>query len=101
MLRPLIFAAALAFVVAALAGCGGSGDRSAQIASETGASSCEQTSYELINRLDGTKPRIYDCVIDGAEKCVTEESGLTQDVTVEARLLFKATLSGDAPACAS
>ena len=96
-----IAALGAAFAAAfAVAGCGGESDRSSAIASETGASSCTATDYQIINRLDNTKARIYDCFINGAEKCVTEENGIANDETATAKILFASSLSGGKPDCA-
>jgi hypothetical protein len=87
-------------VAAVVAGCGGgSADHSARIASAAGASSCQPSGYGLKNRFDGTKTDIYNCWIRGVEKCVTEEGGLTHDMTVTARLVFANDLSGKKPDC--
>jgi hypothetical protein len=97
--------AALAAVVALLAsGCGAidslTGDDSAKIASATGASQCTGTDYDITNRLDSSKARIYDCTIDGVEKCVTYENGIARDETETSKLLFAQNLSGGRPDCA-
>jgi hypothetical protein len=95
---PLLAAAVIASLIA---GCGGSSDRSTEIASATGAASCAATDYELQNRIDRSKARIYNCWIGGIEKCVTEQNGIDQDVTTEAKLLFSTQLSAGAPDCAT
>ena len=79
-------------------------DQSASITAEIGAQSCSPTSYEITNKLDGSKTRIYDCnmgVGGGGNKCITRESGLTHDRTDTVRLLFQNVLSGAKPTCAS
>lgn len=86
-------------LVVGLAACGGASDRSAQIASETGASSCTATDYQIISRLDNSKARIYDCTINGVDKCVTEQNGIASDETATVKILFANALSGGKPSC--
>ncbi len=97
-MKHLIVPAAIG--VLALAGCGGSSDRSSAIAAEIGAVSCTATDYQIINRFDNSKTRIYDCFMHGGEKCVTEANGIASDQTATVKLLFANTLSGGKPACA-
>jgi hypothetical protein len=81
---------------------GGAVDHSTSIATAIGASSCSASSFEVTSKLDGSKARIYDCVMnDGTEKCVTREGGINQDRTAIVRLLFQSTLSGGRPSCAA
>jgi hypothetical protein len=74
-------------------------DKSSLIASQTGASDCYSSGYQIISRLDRSKTDIYNCDIAGKWKCVTLENGLDHDVTVEVRLLWAGTLGGDKPDC--
>lgn len=93
--------AAVAAVVA-FAGCGGPADHSARIADAIAAKSCTATDYEISNKLDGSKERIYDCVqFGGTRRCVTESGGIVSDATATVRLLFSDTLSGGRPGCAA
>lgn len=91
----------VAFLVAALllAGCGGGSDRSDAIAAKIGANGCVQETYEIQNRLDGSKERIYDCDLNAQSTCVVEEGGIAKDVTAEVRLLFSSSLGGQRPDC--
>lgn len=79
----------------------GETDRASEIVAAIGADGCSTTGYMLLNRLDGSKTRIYTCMVDGAERCVTEQNGLVNDVTVEAQLLFANALGHNRPSCAS
>jgi hypothetical protein len=74
-------------------------DRSDEIAKQIGADSCDQSGYEIKNRLDGSKSVIYDCDIDGRMKCVTEDGGIPSDSTVAVKLLFADTLGTAKPYC--
>lgn len=77
-------------------------DRSSEISASISARSCVLTGYEITNRLDGSKAPLYDCVmLDATEKCVTQENGIVNDVTAEAKLLFANQLSGSPPLCAT
>lgn len=89
-------------LTASSAGCGGSSspDRSTAIGVKIGARTCEETSFEITNKLDGSKTRIYDCSMpSGKEKCVTEEGGVAHDSTEEVKLLFQSTLGEAPPNC--
>jgi len=94
------FAAVIIGLLAA--GCGsGETDRSTAIAQAIHADACMATNYEIIYRVTNTKTRIYDCTINGVEKCVVEENGIVNDATAEAKLLFANALSGGKPTCAT
>ena len=97
----MLFAVVLVAVAALAAGCGGSGDRSSAIADEIGATSCTATQYGIVSRIDNSKTQIYDCFLNGDEKCVTEENGIVSDQTAVVKLLFANTLSGGKPDCAT
>jgi hypothetical protein len=84
-----------------LIGRGGPADASGDIAYKIGAYSCDQTGYAIINKLDGSRSTIYDCVVGSKEMCVTEDNGLVSDNTAAARLLFASVLSGGKPTCAA
>lgn len=95
----LRYAAPIAAALVFVAGCGGTGDQSDSIAQKIGASSCTAESYEVISRIDNHHSRIYDCVVNGNELCVTEQNGIASNATAEVRLLFSNTLGADVPAC--
>jgi hypothetical protein len=101
-MKRLIVCLAL-LVTLGLTGCGGSSnvDRSDAIAQEIHADECVATDYQIIRRTDNSKARIYDCLVNGVEKCVTEENGIASDQTAIVRLLFANALSGGKPVCAS
>lgn len=70
------------------------------LATEIGAAWCEDSGYQLENRLDSSKAELYDCNMrSGAYKCVTDEQGVARDVTAEARLVFASTLGSSRPDC--
>lgn len=94
-------AAAVVLVVLVVAGCGGSGDQSNAIAAKIGASTCSAEQFEIQNRLDRSKERIYDCELHARSVCVVEESGIARNVTAEVRLLFANALGGQRPGCLS
>lgn len=78
----------------------GDSDKSAQVRAAAGASTCQRTAYQMINRLDGSKTTIYDCYFpNGRERCVTMSDGITRDATAEVRLLFEGTLGASKPSC--
>jgi hypothetical protein len=74
-------------------------DRSAEIAKQIGADSCDQSGYEIRNRLDGSKSVIYDCDVEGRMKCVTEDGGIPSDSTATVKLLFADALGTAKPYC--
>jgi hypothetical protein len=70
------------------------------VRSAAGASSCQESGYQLLSHLDGSKTTIYDCGFpNGRERCVTMTDGVTRDATAEVRLLFAGTLGAEKPAC--
>lgn len=78
----------------------GAKDRSGQIAADIGASSCSQEDFEITNRLDGSKTRIYDCFMPNLNyKCVTYENGVENDVTETVKLLWANVLGSAKPIC--
>jgi hypothetical protein len=96
--------AALFATACFLAGCGGSGssDKSSQIAAALGSSSsCTDTGYGIISKVDNSKTTIYDCYDGDKAKrmCVTQENGITRDATETVRFLFQGTLAGGKPSC--
>ncbi len=84
-------------------GSSGPADRSATIESEIGGgATCYATTYEITNRLDGSKARLYDCSgTNKGEICVTETNGIVNDETAAARVLFANTVGSVAPSCAT
>jgi hypothetical protein len=93
-----------ALLLLAVSGCAadsltGGGDKSEEIAQATGAESCTQTEYVLTSKLDNSSAPVYDCIIDGADKCVTYEGGIARDETALAKILFDQNLSGGRPEC--
>lgn len=79
---------------------GGDSDQSAKVRSSSGASWCRESSYQLVNHLDGSKATVYDCGFPhGRERCVTMSGGVTRDSTEEVRLLFAGTLGAEKPGC--
>ena len=79
----------------------GPADNSAAVAAQSGASDCSNSGYYLQSRLDGSKEVIYDCQFPRRMRCVSEQGGITSDITVEVRLLFGSTLGADKPLCIS
>lgn len=77
----------------------GAKDRSDEIASVIGADFCDQSRYQITNRLDSSRTRIYDCIRNGHRLCVTYSGGIATNVTVETRLLFAGTLGAEKPGC--
>lgn len=71
----------------------------AKVAAAAGASSCSSSGYYLKSRLDGEKTVIYDCVIAGRWRCVTEKDGLASDSTLMVEAAFASVLNADRPAC--
>lgn len=70
------------------------------LAQTIGAASCFDSSYELTNRLDGSKAELYSCNMqNGSYKCVTDENGVARDVTAEAKLVFAGALGTQKPDC--
>lgn len=66
-----------------------------------GADYCDKSSFQEINRLDGSKARIYDCQLNGRQRCVTYVNGIATDQTATVRLLFQSTLGSGKPPCLS
>lgn len=97
-----LIAVSLLFIVA---GCGGSGiskPNADNLAAQISASSCDDSGYYLTNRLDGSKAEVFSCDVGGVEKCVMEQGGVAQDVTVEFKAFLSTTLgTGDKPTCAT
>lgn len=97
-MRPL----AVAATVLVLAGCGGSKVSQAnpdKLATEINAAWCQDSGYYLISDA-GSKAELYDCNMkNGSYKCVTEQNGIANDVTAEAKLSFASTLGSDKPDC--
>jgi len=91
----------LGVFVCVLAGCGSSNGISPdKLAGKTGAVSCAPEDYQVVNRIDGSKDRLYSCDMGyGRTVCVTYEGGVARNVTAEARLLWQGTLGADRPAC--
>jgi len=78
----------------------GDSDKSAQVRQAAGASWCEQSGYQLLSHLDGSKTTVYDCGFPhGRERCVTMSGGITRDATEEVRLLFASTIGAAKPGC--
>lgn len=71
------------------------------VATTIGASFCDKSSYQVINRLDGSKQRIYDCTMGSGSRCVTYSNGVATDQTATVRLLFADTLGTSKPTCIS
>lgn len=75
-------------------------DQSARVAAEANASTCTDTGYYVISRLDDSKQVIYDCAFaSSADKCVIEQGGIASDATAEVKLLFATALGGAKPSC--
>lgn len=85
-----------------MAACGGTGISSDVLAQTVGAVSCSPEHYELVDRLDGSKARLYSCDMGyGRMICVTYEGGIARNVTAESRLLWADTLGSAKPSCLS
>lgn len=70
------------------------------LAKTINAAWCDDSGYYLTNRLDGTKAELYDCNMrNGSYKCVTDQNGVADDVTVEAKLSFASALGSEKPTC--
>ena len=76
-------------------------DNSSEVAAQSGALSCSRSDYYLQSRLDGSKETIYDCQFPRRMRCVSEQGGVTSDITEEVRLLFSSTLGASKPNCIS
>lgn len=69
------------------------------VAATIGASSCDNSGYQVLSRFDGSKATIYDCTIGSRMRCVTYENGIATDATETVRLLFANTLGSSKPNC--
>jgi len=93
-----LWAILLAALALLAAGCGGSGITADKVATDSGASACEDSGYLIVYRADQSKHRVWDCTIHGHPVCVTDENGVASNVTAAARLIFADSLNGK-PGC--
>ena len=71
------------------------------VAAQAGAESCTDSGYQLVNRLDNSKPTIYNCSFAAGMKCVTVEHGIANDVTAAVKLVWASALGSQGPDCAT
>lgn len=69
------------------------------IATIIGVDYCDNSGYQIVSRLDGSKSTIYDCTTGARTRCVTYENGIATNQTVTVRLLFADTLGSGKPRC--
>lgn len=77
----------------------GPADQSNAIETLIGSNYCDQSGYQVISKLDGSKSTIYDCELKGKLICVTYANNIADNATEEVKLLFSNTLGSAKPAC--
>lgn len=80
----------IAVVAATGAGCASKSEPST-VADKAGASSCEDSTYWMQSRFPANAPKeyIYNCVVNGKERCVVLLNGVARDATEEVRFTFE------------